>query len=92
LKRELEARRLSANALAIALRTPSGRITEILKGKLSDQRREPAPVCSARSLSVHPGPFRKAAVAKCSSRAMARIDWLLETAKQVRRVRNGPDT
>ena len=33
LKRELEARRLSANALAIALRTPSGRITDILNGK-----------------------------------------------------------
>ncbi len=33
LKRELEARRLSANALALALRTPSGRITDILNGK-----------------------------------------------------------
>jgi addiction module HigA family antidote len=33
LRRELETRRLSANALAIALRTPSGRITEILNGK-----------------------------------------------------------
>jgi addiction module HigA family antidote len=33
LKREIEARRLSANALAIALRTPSGRITDILNGK-----------------------------------------------------------
>lgn len=33
LKRELEARQLSANALALALRTPSGRITEILNGK-----------------------------------------------------------
>ena len=33
LKRELAARRLSANALAIALRTPSGRITDILNGK-----------------------------------------------------------
>ena len=33
LRRELEARRLSANALAIELRTPSGRITNILNGK-----------------------------------------------------------
>ncbi len=33
LKRELEARALSANALALALRTPSGRITDILNGK-----------------------------------------------------------
>ncbi len=33
LKRELKARKLSANALAIALRTPSGRITDILNGK-----------------------------------------------------------
>ena len=33
LKREVEARSLSANALAIALRTPSGRITDILNGK-----------------------------------------------------------
>ena len=33
LRRELESRRLSANALAIALRTPSGRITDILNGK-----------------------------------------------------------
>lgn len=33
LKRELEARHLSANALALALRTPSGRITDILNGK-----------------------------------------------------------
>jgi addiction module HigA family antidote len=33
LKREIEARKLSANALAIALRTPSGRITDILNGK-----------------------------------------------------------
>jgi antitoxin HigA-1 len=33
LKREIEARSLSANALAIALRTPSGRITDILNGK-----------------------------------------------------------
>jgi antitoxin HigA-1 len=33
LKRELEARSLSANALAIALRTPSGRVTDILNGK-----------------------------------------------------------
>ena len=34
LRRELETRKLSANALAIALRTPSGRITDILNGKL----------------------------------------------------------
>ena len=33
LKRELEARGLSANALALALRTPSGRITDILNEK-----------------------------------------------------------
>jgi addiction module HigA family antidote len=33
LKREIAARRLSANALAIALRTPSGRVTDILNGK-----------------------------------------------------------
>jgi antitoxin HigA-1 len=33
LRREMEARGLSANALALALRTPSGRITEILNGK-----------------------------------------------------------
>ena len=32
-RRELKSRRLSANALAIALRTPSGRITDILNGK-----------------------------------------------------------
>jgi len=34
LRRELETRKLFANALAIALRTPSGRITDILNGKL----------------------------------------------------------
>jgi addiction module HigA family antidote len=33
LKRELKARDLSANALALALRTPSGRITDILNEK-----------------------------------------------------------
>lgn len=33
LKRELEARGMSANRLAIALRLPSGRITDILNGK-----------------------------------------------------------
>ncbi len=33
LRREIEARGLSANALAIALRTPSGRVTDILNGK-----------------------------------------------------------
>jgi addiction module HigA family antidote len=33
LKRELEARDLSANRLALALRLPSGRITDILNGK-----------------------------------------------------------
>lgn len=33
LKRELTARALSANRLAIALRVPSGRITDILNGK-----------------------------------------------------------
>ncbi|MBS0569445.1 MAG: HigA family addiction module antidote protein [Proteobacteria bacterium] len=33
LKRELDARELSANRLAIALRLPSGRITDILNGK-----------------------------------------------------------
>ncbi len=33
LRRELEARGMSANRLAIALRLPSGRITDILNGK-----------------------------------------------------------
>ena len=33
LKRELAARGLSANALALALRTPSGRITDIVNAK-----------------------------------------------------------
>jgi addiction module HigA family antidote len=33
LKREREARELSANQLALALRLPSGRITDILNGK-----------------------------------------------------------
>jgi len=33
LKRELTARDLSANKLALALRVPSGRITQILNGK-----------------------------------------------------------
>ncbi len=33
LKRELETRGLSANKLALALRVPSGRITQILNGK-----------------------------------------------------------
>lgn len=33
LKRELEARELSANRLALALRLPSGRITDILNAK-----------------------------------------------------------
>jgi addiction module HigA family antidote len=33
LKRELQARGLSANALALALRLPSGRITDILHAK-----------------------------------------------------------
>lgn len=33
LKRELTARDLSANRLALALRLPSGRITDILNGK-----------------------------------------------------------
>jgi len=33
LKRELAARKLSANKLALALRVPSGRITSILNGK-----------------------------------------------------------
>ena len=35
LKREIEARELSANQLALALRVPSGRITEIVNGKRS---------------------------------------------------------
>ena len=35
LKRELTARNLSANRLALALRVPSGRITDILNGKRS---------------------------------------------------------
>jgi addiction module HigA family antidote len=33
LKREMSARGLSANRLALALRVPSGRITQILNGK-----------------------------------------------------------
>jgi antitoxin HigA-1 len=33
LKRELEARELSANQFALALRLPSGKITDILDGK-----------------------------------------------------------
>jgi addiction module HigA family antidote len=33
LRRELESREMSANALALALRTPSGRIVDILNGK-----------------------------------------------------------
>lgn len=33
LKRELKAREMSANKLALALRVPSGRITEIINGK-----------------------------------------------------------
>ncbi|HEX9701685.1 MAG TPA: HigA family addiction module antitoxin [Rhodospirillales bacterium] len=33
LRRELKARRLSANALARALRVPSGRVVDILNGK-----------------------------------------------------------
>lgn len=33
LKRELQARKLSGNRLALALRLPSGRITDILNGK-----------------------------------------------------------
>lgn len=33
LKRELKARELSANKLALALRVPSGRITQILNGQ-----------------------------------------------------------
>lgn len=35
LRLELDARGLSANALALALRVPSGRITDILRGKRS---------------------------------------------------------
>jgi addiction module HigA family antidote len=35
LRRELNARKLSANALARALRVPSGRIVDILNGKRS---------------------------------------------------------
>jgi addiction module HigA family antidote len=33
LKREMEARQLSANSLALAVRVPSGRISQILSGK-----------------------------------------------------------
>ena len=33
LKREIQSRNLSANRLALALRVPSGRITQILNGK-----------------------------------------------------------
>ena len=35
LKREIETREMSANQLALALRVPSGRITEIVNGKRS---------------------------------------------------------
>ena len=35
LKRELQARSLSPNRLALALRVPSGRVTMILNGKLA---------------------------------------------------------
>jgi antitoxin HigA-1 len=35
LRRELKARELSANQLALALRVPSGRITSLLNGKRS---------------------------------------------------------
>jgi addiction module HigA family antidote len=35
LKRELAARSVSANGLALALRVPSGRVTDILNGKRS---------------------------------------------------------
>ena len=35
LKRELKARKLSANQLALALRVPSGRITSLLNGNRS---------------------------------------------------------
>jgi addiction module HigA family antidote len=35
LKREMSSRSLSANKLALALRVPSGRITQILNGKRS---------------------------------------------------------
>ncbi len=35
LKRELSARGVSANGLALALRVPSGRVTDILNGKRS---------------------------------------------------------
>jgi len=35
LKREMEARALSANQLALALRVPSGRITSLVNGKRS---------------------------------------------------------
>jgi addiction module HigA family antidote len=35
LKRELQARALSANKLALALRVPSGRITSLVNGKRS---------------------------------------------------------
>jgi addiction module HigA family antidote len=35
LKRELKARQLSANQLALALRVPSGRITSLISGKRS---------------------------------------------------------
>ena len=50
LRREMAARELSANALALALRTPSGRITHILNGK-----RGVSPDTALR-LSRHLGP------------------------------------
>ena len=42
LKRELEARRLSANRLALDLAVPSGRITDILNGRRFPHRRHRA--------------------------------------------------
>jgi plasmid maintenance system antidote protein VapI len=42
LKRELKARDLSANGLALALRVPSGRITGILNGQGGDTRHSAA--------------------------------------------------
>ena len=50
-RRELNTRRLSANALTRALRVPSGRIVDILNGEQSRLRR--AAPRGARSLNSH---------------------------------------
>src|SRR5574337_122148 len=86
LRPEMPARRLSANALALALRKPSGRITDILNGKrgVSPEtalrlarlfRREPCVSGSIgrRTMSLHsPRP----GLASASPRKSRRRSWL----------------